>query len=348
MYTKQTMGFALAGLALWVLVSELPNRRRELWRGAVIAVVGLIPLALLTWKLGQFNVQQAAGLSDSLRVWSLPGLTWYLRHLADMTGWPLLAALGLGLILLGAKRPTLPSLERWEVGAQVTAFVVALVLFTAIAHKSQRFALPLLVPVVAITFILLARGLGPRATIVIGLAILGFNVFVSEVVKPAPFLRGFDPLLREVIRSAPPDSSIIYAAHDESPLIFGLRAAGSRPDLSVVRLDKILFRIKVTRSAGVEEMAVGKAALLDTFRRLRVARFVVQPGFWGDLKNMQMFTQLLGDPEFRAVGRFPLQSNYPHPTRELMLYEYTGPMAEKKAKPEYRLDIVDIVIAPDR
>ena len=342
MYTKITVGFV--GLVyLAVLAREQGAallRHPHHWAVAALAILGLVPLIVMTLKFGQANVQSVAGVADAAASrTSLQGWLWYLRQMPSQMGWPLLAVAIWGAWRAWRQRATLPWLGLW-----LTWFVVAYLFFTLIDLKEARHSVFLLLPVafVAVWAVqdLLPHALGHAAL----LALVLSTGAVTLWWRPVPYVDGYARVVDEIARRAPRDSVVLFSGYRDGSFIFNLRAREDRRDLSVLRADKLLLRVAVRRELGVEEKPVSEAELGQLLNDQGVHYVVMQPGFWTDLEAMRRFERLMAGPQFEAVARIPTPANHRAHETELVILRNKGPVNPHHKPLEIELKMIDRTI----
>jgi 4-amino-4-deoxy-L-arabinose transferase-like glycosyltransferase len=333
LYTKQTLLFM--GLPLALLLVCYRGRAlladRQLWIAGGVVAVGLVPLAILLWQFGQANLQSVVAVDDRLvERNSLSGWLWYLSTLPEQLGWPTLALAAIGLAGMALWRA-------WRIPARDIAFlgawfIAGYAFFSAMDLKDSRFSIPMLFPVVVLAALPfdrlgggpLARGPLARLTAVAaGIAVLALTLRYH----PVPQIDGYQTAVDIVAQRAPKDSAVLFSGYRDGNFIFDLRARGDRPDLRVLRADKLLLRYAIRRELGVEQKGYSEDQIADLLGRYGVGYVVAQTGFWDDLAEMRRFESLLRSGRFEEVARVPVTGNVPHDDRELVIYRTRGPVA---------------------
>ncbi len=159
------------------------------WIAGALFGLGLVPLALLSWKFGQANAQSVAGIDDSLVArTTIEAWLWYARGLPAQLGWPTVALAGIGLVGAAAMpRWRLPARDAWFL---MLWFGTGYLVFSAIDLKDLRFTIFILFPVVVLAVMpldRLARGMiGAIAAPAVGVALLALTL----VEHPVPWIAG--------------------------------------------------------------------------------------------------------------------------------------------------------------
>jgi hypothetical protein len=300
-WTKQTIGFMLGAMTIdvWVNHRDL-LRNGRIWVAAALLGVLLIPLAVLTVKMGQVNIAQSVGSAAesaaygirSLPRWSVANWLEYPKMLAGMN--PLLLAGGVaGLVFCWRDREYRKSNIFW-----VAWILLWYLCFSYFANKQERFMAVGIAGFVALTMSLVERfAQRSRWVYALPVAVICFQAPAAyRAVEP-----GFTGVDRAVAQIAGRGAGnvVSFGAYsqvfvpfirglDPAPRIYALR--GPRVLGASKDLDDALYRFQVryvledeaTEAAvrqGIEGLAAsGKLALVsdtgytvDTrWRRLRI------------------------------------------------------------------------------
>lgn len=339
-YTKLSAAF----LAPVIAIALLRARGFDVFRDkhsyiiAALALIGLVPLAILTLKFGQANVQSVSGIADAeVSRATLAGWLWYAKQIPQQMGWAATAlVLAAGAYWLWLRRVAFSA----EVLLWVAWFGVGYVFFSAIDLKEARHSVFILPPLVFIGVLFLRAALPARyataAAVVVALATL----IQTLALRPVHFVDGYAAAVDRIARLAPRDSVVMFSGYRDGAFTFNMRAREDRRDLSVLRADKMLLRVAVRRTLGVEEKALSEAEIAEALNRSGVHYVVAQPGFWTDLAAMKRFENVLHSPQFVEVARVPTPANYKAHERELVIYRNLGDVAKGPIKLEVELPII--------
>ena len=349
MYTKLSVAF----VAVPYLISLLHARGASLFRNrhsyviAALSIVGIAPLVFLTLKLGQANIQSAAGIADSsVSRLSLAGWTWYAEKLPSQLGWPAFVAVVVAIAIAMAKREWRDQLRR-DHFLWISWFVVGYIFFASIDLKETRHSLFLLLPLVMILGLACSQlsrqraWLGEMIIAVIALATL----FTTVTARHVHFVDGYRDVVRFVSEVAPPNSNVLFSGYRDGSFIFEMRADADRPDMSVIRADKLLLRIAVRRGLGVEQKNYTEAEIAALIDKLGVRYVVAQPDFWTDLEQMRRLQNVLHGPQFAEVKRFPIIANYPGQENELVVFRNLGEVAKGPVNVLIELPIIGSAVS---
>ena len=152
MYTKISTAFLAPVFAVvllrdrgWAILKD-----RHIYIVTLLAIVGLVPLLVLTLKFGQANVQSVTGIADAtVSRSSLAGWVWYARQIPSQIGWTAAVAALVGAAALvltryrSAARLSQADLLFWGLW-----FAIGYLFFSSIDLKEARHSVFILVPVI--------------------------------------------------------------------------------------------------------------------------------------------------------------------------------------------------------
>lgn len=311
-------------------------RERHLYWTILLSVLAVIPLVVLTVKFGQTNLHSASGISDAVVPRnSIAGWTWYLRQLPKQLSWPV-------VFLAGAFGGSVIAVRRWRLPWKDSAFLCAwfglgYIFFSSIDLKEARHSILILFPVVLWAVLFLYRifeaPVARVAAMVLGISLAGTTL----VWHPVPRVEGYAEAANFVADHAPRNSIVLFSGYRDGSFIFNLRTREDRKDLAVLRADKILLRIAVRRSLGVEEKLYSEEQIAELINQYGVHYVVAQTDFWTDLAPMARLQNVLHSGRFKPVARIPVHRNVPAEDNELVVYMNLGPVVDGPKR--LRLDL---------
>ncbi len=346
MYTK--ISVAYMGLVYAALIAQRDGwavlRNRHHWRVAALAFLGLFPLAVLTLKFGQANMQSVTGVADAVASrTSWQGWVWYLQQIPSQAGWPL-TVLGLAGAIMAAWR-RMQGLSFWWLG-----FGVGYLFFSSIDLKEARHSVFLLPSVVFFAVLLLHTLVPPRmghwavpALMLLVFATAGLTVWT----RPVFYVQGYAQAAAEVARLAPRGSTVMFSGYRDGSFVFNVRALKSRRDLHVMRADKLLLGVAVRRELGVEQKGLTEADIAEAINANGVHYVVMQPGFWTDLEAMQRFERVMSSEQFEEVARIATPANHKAHETELVIYRNKGAVSPRRQVTDIELKIINRRISAD-
>lgn len=336
-YTKFSAIFLVPVAALMILVAQGADawRNRHSWIAAALFVVGFIPVALLTLKFGQANVQSVTGIADAeVSRASLAGWIWYAKQLPEQIGWPLLIAAILGIPAAWLSRR---GLDRTDYTLLIGWFTVGYLFFSLIDLKEARHS-TLMLPPLLIAIGLAVDRLPPvrlrtiaAILLVVGTGICGWRY------SPVPSVAGYREAADWIAANAPKNAVILFSGKRDGSFIFNLRRREDRRDLFTIRADKLLLDVAVRRELGVDQKQYTAEQIGAMLDRYGVQYVVAQTDFWTDLAVMARFQEVLRTDQFEALTTIPVVANVGTEDKELRIYRNTHPIEPGRAG--IRLDL---------
>jgi hypothetical protein len=331
--TKQQAAMAIPAF-LWVLYANYGIqffKDRRSWLLAAVCAIAMIPMAILQLKFGSANVEAMVHRPDmEMERWSIENLGWYFFRLPKMLGAPslLVALMGLVYFLSSTKhRPVKP--EFWFLAVW---FSVALITFSLISLKETRHGISILFPL-AILPGLFFQSLAKFKFVQVGggVAFLVAAAYSGVYLNRVQAVGGYLETAQNISEIAPPGSRVLFSGWRDGPFIFALHSLSPRPDLTVVRGDKLWFNIRIMPSLGLGERKLSAEDMLDLFYRYGIRYFVVEKGFWDDVPVQRTFNQLMETKDFEVVSRIPLTGRVSQSDKEIIIYRSLRPI---KASPD--------------
>jgi hypothetical protein len=343
LYTK--ISVAYVGVVYLVILIQHERlsllRNKHLYAVAALSAIALLPLAVLTVKFGQANVQSVTGIADTVASrLTLEAWLWYAKQIPSQVGWPLtvLACLGMAYALLQTwrKSESAKALTFW-----VLWFVVGYLFFSSIDLKEARHSVFLLAPVVFVGVWFLDTLLSKKWVASALCLAVASTAATTVFERPVFYIKGYAEAVDLIAKKAPRDSVVLFSGYRDGSFIFNMRAREDRRDLSVLRADKILLSVAVRRELGVEEKSLSEAEIAQTLNDNGVHYVVMQPGFWTDLEAMRRFERVMATPQFEEVARVSTPANHKAHETELVIYRNNGTVAPKPINREIELKIIN-------
>jgi hypothetical protein len=338
-YTKYNAAFFLGPMA----VSALAERgwRFALSRQALIAAaIGLLtlaPLMVIFFAFASYNLSQAAAVQDMVAPrWSIAGLTYYLRIMPEVLTWPLAILGGLGFLSLLTQRVPHRVLPlSWA--------VIGFGFYTMIAVKEPRHILLATFPLVLAAVLLLDRVSHRFAMRAAAPLVLAAGVFGFSLTGAAPtYVTGMREAALDIAAMAPRDSNVAFWGRLDGTFIYAMRAYAGRPDLGVVRLDKLLLGdVAISLERGYTEKALTPDAIADTLRDLHARYVVAQTVYGANIGVVRALDTALHSPRFQEVKRIRMTSNavYDYVT-ELVIYRLTEDVPPGRVAPPLDIKVI--------
>ncbi len=344
-YTKLSIVF----ISIPYLVVLIYSRGFSLFRDKhsyiilALTIISVLPLVYLTFNFGQANIQSIAGISDSkVSRFSIDGWIWYAKQFPSQIGWPVLVASVAFVIFLIA--PLYKQRLKIKNGLFLFLwFAFGYLFFSSIDLKEARHSVFLLLPVVlSVGFALKHIFRKDERFATVGVVIIGvFTLGITIVTRPVYYVDGYKDVVEYVSNIAPKNSNVLFSGYRDGAFTFNMRAYSERPDLSVLRATKLLLKISVRRSLGVEQQNYSEPEINDLINKMGVHYIVAQPDFWTDLDQMEKLQNVLNAGKFKVVRRFKMNANYDSVDKELIVYQNLGEVAKGPVKIVNELPIIN-------
>lgn len=320
--------FTIAALRKWDL----------LWHRATLA--GLATGAFLTapyyfvvYKLLWSEVSRDL-LED--RTTGLQRLTFYWRAIPHLTGWSVLALALVGLF-------TCVLWNRSECNLVFVSWILSVYLtMTLIGQKETRYVI-YLVP--AVTYFAISPVLLPKAEriwlrlpcLAILAGIIAFNAWSAWSFE-RPYVSGYAVVARQIRRLS--DSGVILAdAAIPGNLIFFVRLQD--PSGKFVVLRKSLYAFRMNEEFGAEEYIHSREELQRLLKDDGVQFLVVSNRPPGEFPIEVTLREMLVPPQFRLIGRYPVEGNSPE-WRNYFLLLYENTLAAPPAAASLRVPMLTL------
>jgi hypothetical protein len=342
-YTKYNAIFFIAVMGVVLLYARGRRVLRDptAVRAALLGVLLMLPVAAIFFVFARYNLQQAsaAPVADEAGGGTF---TYYASVLPAVLSWPTLLLACLYVALL----PFVPALRLNKIGAVflIAWVVVGYAFYSAIAVKEPRHILFITYPLALAAVLLLDRLLmrvAWRSLVVLSLAIAVFAT--SVIMRPIPYVTGLRESAETVARLSPPATNVAFWGHLDGTFIYAMRAYSGRPDLGVVRLDKIMFHdVAVYFEAGLKENELTPERITDEIANLHSQYVVVQTGYMADYPVVKALETAVHSAKFREIKRITMSSNYTFTdVTELVIYRLVVDVPHSRVSPPMQIKLID-------
>ena len=340
-YTKYNAAFFAGVLGIAML------QRGQLWPGRktlgpiliALAVAGLmmLPLAAIFLKFSAYNLGQAVSAEDAVAGrWSVAGLSYYARILPKLITWPVLALALAAPVLCRGRLPR-------DGGILVVWLLLGYAFYSMIAVKEPRHFLFVIFPLIVAALLAIAVLPVPKFLRVGGCVALVAGVFGFSFTTAQPFhVTGMRQAAMSVAAAAPQECNIGFWGRLDGTFIFAMRAYTHRPDLGVVRMDKLLFSdVAVSFERGFTDNRLTPERIIDQVRALHMQFIVAQSDYEADTPSVAAMQAALHSDKFQEIGRFPMVSNgkLTH-LNDLVLYRFLEPLPPGRVAPAMQLKLI--------
>jgi hypothetical protein len=342
-YTKYNSAFFAAAI-LAAILAERGWRAvldRKLWQAALFGAVLMIPLVAIFLAFGRYNLEQAASVPTAISPrWSIAGWTYYASVLPGSVTWPVIS-----LFLLFAagqfwSRFRLPLVDLVFFGAWLAA---GYAFYSLVAVKEPRYDLFAVYPIVLGAVLAIDRALSQLAwRSVIPLVLAAGTLVWSQVEKPAPYVTGMREAADAVAKAAAQDSNVAFWGKWDGSFIFDLRAYGGRPDLGVLRLDKLLLSdVVVSFNLGMKDKGLTADQIVEAFRAYHIQYVVFHAGFRTDIDSVKTMQALLDTDRFERMSDVEMRADYPFQyITDLVIYRFREPPAPGRVLPPVEVKLL--------
>jgi 4-amino-4-deoxy-L-arabinose transferase-like glycosyltransferase len=312
-YTKYNAIFFVVPIAISLAYTYGWRVFREgaVLQAAALGGVLLLPLVGIFFAFGSYNLDQAAGLPGGAPSrWSIAELTYYTRIMPVVISWPTLAFACLYVLALPFA-PTL-RLSRADTVFLGSWLFVGYAFYSMIAVKEPRHILFITYPLALAAVLGIDRTLtGFSLRYGVSLVFAGAVLAMTLTTGTVPAVAGIRQAAEAAAKLAPPETNIAFWGSRDGTFVYAMRAYSGRPDLGVVRLDKILLSdVAVYVEHGFKENEISPDELADTLYNLHVQYVVFQTRYHDDLASVKALEETLGSDKFFEVERIPMTANY--------------------------------------
>ena len=312
-YTKYNAVFFVVPIAISLAYAYgwRVFRQRAVLQAAALGGVLLLPLVGIFFAFGSYNLGQAAALPGTgASRWNIAELTYYARIMPSVISWPTLALACLYVLAL----PFAPTLRLARADAIFLGswLLVGYAFYSMIAVKEPRHILFITYPLALAAVLAIDRTLATFSLRYgVSLAFAGAVLAMTLTTSTVPAVAGMREAAEAVAQLAPPETNVAFWGSRDGTFVYAMRAYSGRPDLGVVRLDKILLsEVAVYVERGFKENVISPDELTDTLRNLHVQYVVFQTRYHDDLAAVKALEEALGSDKFSEVERIPMTANY--------------------------------------
>jgi 4-amino-4-deoxy-L-arabinose transferase-like glycosyltransferase len=344
LYTKISVAFISVSYLIFLAHVQGAGllRRKHHYIGLAVFLISCIPLVYLTLKFGQANVQSVTGIADAqVSRMDIQGWLWYAKALPSQIGWPAIISATVFVVVWSWNIFRDRSISD-DAFFFLLWFLAGYLFYSAIDLKEARHSIFILMPVAMASglafYFVLSKCTRLASIGVITLGVISLHNTMAS--RPVHYVDGYNDIVKYVATLAPKDSNVLFSGYRDGAFIFNMRAYAGRPDLGVVRADKLLLKIVVRRSLGVQQQEYSEGTIGELINNYGVHYVVAQPNFWTDLDQMAKLQRVLESPKFEEVRRFEMRSNYKSQETELVVYRNVGDVASGPIRITHELPII--------
>ena len=342
-YTKYNAVFFVPVLGICVLYVHRWRAIRDgtVLRAAALGAVLLLPIVAIFFAFAGYDLEQATSVPGGAERWSIGGVTYYARIMSSVLSRPTVALASLYVLVM----PFVPTLRlRGSDTVFLCAWVVVgYVFYSMIALKEPRDILFITYPFALAAILALDRLLGQfRYRFAVVLTFAASVLTQTLITCTVPFVSGVRQAAEAVSRGAPPETNIGFWGALDGTFIYAMRAYSGRPDLGVVRIDKLLFRdLKVHFEHGFTQNIMKPEQITDMLAQLHIQYVVTQTGFYDDLAAVKTFESALASDKFTEIERIPMYANDRNrDIAELVVYRLNEEVPRGRIAPSMQIKLL--------
>jgi Dolichyl-phosphate-mannose-protein mannosyltransferase len=346
-WTKQTAIFVILWFSLYLvlrrkLFSYLASW--HLWLSLLLVGIALIPIALMTAWLGDFNLAQSIGsnsradLLERLDWDNLVLYPWFLWK--DQVTGPFLAVSAIGLGLALRKRDARP-LYFGVLIATTYAF------FTYVLAKEARYTMawiPAFAVFAALPLWYLKQVPAWRRAYMLVLAgIVAYQVVEIYRIEPS-YATGSIEAARYVVDHHAANM-VFFDGSNNGNFTYYIRALDRDRSISVLRGDKLLSSSALEKRMRLEVHAHSRQDIADILDKYGVADVVVEGTETSNVEIHHELRRFLDSGPFQLVKTIPIDSNIPGlQGNTLKVYRYLAAKPQTADRLELRVPLVGATI----
>ena len=320
-WTKYNSACFLVVIAVAVLMERGIGvlRERTIQQAIAVSLALFIPVVLLFFAFGRYNLTQAYAMGrDGDR---LGEFLVYARYLPRVLSWPVIVLSSL-YIITAAVRPR-HRIDRAS-AILLLSWVAMMYLFYSTIHiKEPRHILMIGFPLALAAVLFVDRSLNAWRWRGSCLVVAAASLLTATLVRiPIPYVSGMHAAAVIVSKVAPQDTNVAVWCRYDGTFVFDMRAYGRRPDLGVVRMDKVLFSdVAVGFERGYKTNEFDVISLLRRLKALHVQYVVFQTGYMQNTAPVATLAKLLATGAFIHVTNIRMSANYAFsPITTLQIY----------------------------
>ncbi len=273
--------------------------------------------------------------------WSIEGVTYYAQIMPSVLSWPTVALACLCVLALRL----MPGLRLARADAVFLSawVVVGYAFYSMIAVKEPRHILFITYPFTLASILFLDRLLARFRFRYAVILMLASGILVQTLATcTVPYVTGMREAAQVVARLAPPETNVGFWGARDGTFVYGMRAYSGRPDLGVVRIDKLLFRdLAVYFEHGFAENVMQPEQITDMLAKLHVQYVVMQTGFHDDVGAVKNLEAALASDRFTEVERIPMYANYRNAVvAELIVYRLNEEVPRGRVAPSMEINLL--------
>lgn len=342
LYTKLSLVFILpvfAAYHLWHFRLDFWKNKSE-WVAAFVFLVAVMPLIGISYYFGKENVNSVQNLSDAvLGRETLENWLWYIKQLPSQLG-----VIYCILIVLFPFTILYRYFKSKKIMDNVVFLIIWLVIgylfFSYVQLKEARHDVFIFLPLILFSFLALKYILSQKLFHLASVVLAVFTMMTTLLYHPVPYVEGYKQAVELIKGKIPENTNVMISAYRDGSFIFNMRVLSDRPDVSVIRADKLFLKIVVRRSLGVKEKKINEEQMFKKIQNSKISYVVAQEDFWIDIPKMAQLQMLLKSDLFEKIGEIKVQSNVNIHEDKLIIYKSLFDLPEKAEEMKIDLGII--------
>lgn len=339
-YTKQNTIFIFPAFFVAAMLAKKINliTARPFLFGLILSFLFGIPLLIITFTLGQLNLEQSFGnLKESQSL--VVHVSYYFKALPESLGLPFLILAAGGLYALRKSK------NKEEIALLIAWGTIAYIQMTVIKIKEPRHGF-FWIPVFAI---LASAGLKTGLSFFMGqkwqkslglmliLAIFLTNLFTC----PNNWAEGFHAPAA-FLKKQWEGRAVLINIHRDANFIFHARALDPDKKLRIYRSDKIFESRMIYPEWGVKSHIDSEEQIENALSSYGIRYLLLQAPMSNMTRVETLIRQAVKKEQFEEIEQFPITS--PGSQAKLHLYRYNGPIENSPEIPAMHLPVIQKTI----
>lgn len=333
-YTKLNIAF-MAPVFFAAITLKLGKKvlNKHILISAILFTISMLPWLFITLKFGKVNIDAVAGgqVDHELSRTSLENWTYYAKLIPEQIGLIPTALCSLYILFITVRKDW--QSNKIDVFFIISWLIFGYIVFSLITLKESRHDIFILYPVALCSVLFIEKSVKSRTISNTTSSLLAAGLFAKSLFfTDIPYVNGYKEAAENIARTIPANSTVLFSGYRDGSFIFNIKTYQDRPDISVLRADKLLLKVAIKREMGVEEKKLSESEIINIINKNGVTYLVVDPEFWIDLPIMQKLQKVLTYPQFQKIQTINIESNKPIKDKQLVIYKNTGNI-EKRTGP---------------
>ncbi|UJS17761.1 MAG: glycosyltransferase family 39 protein [Candidatus Jettenia sp.] len=318
-WTKQTAVFIVLWFILYLIVRRQFTsfiKRKETWIAGIIVVLLFTPLAIITFWLGDQNIDQSIAYTKHSRLsWENLKLYFFVLVNNHLT-WPFMILCGTGF-----------GWAIWKRDNRCMYFILLIMsvylFFTFLNAKTDRypiFWIPAFCLFAALPIVYSQKyKICYLVHVIVLVAIVIYQIsYIYK--KPLFYIRGYDEAVHYILRKNQ-TSTIFFDGRHKNYFIYLMRVLDEKKSMYVLRGNKLLTSSSITPGHWLKIHAYSHDDIKRIFDTYGISYIVVEKEDWTGIEIHKELRSYLNSGPFRLIKEIPIETNRWQP-QTLRIYQY--------------------------